>query len=69
MKKIFTMLVVAEDTNRMESVLNTFRIGLNDWDRTKTFEIDGVKLVNYTILCEENQFTSIVNQMNGTRVY
>ena len=69
MKKIFTMLVVEEDAKRMENVLNKIRIGLNDWDRSKTFENLGVKLVNYTILCEDDQFESIVNLMNGTRVY
>ena len=69
MKKIFTMLVVEEDTQRMENVLNKTRIGLNDWDRSKTFENLGVKLVNYTMLCEDNQFETIVNLMNGTRVY
>lgn len=69
MRRIYTLLVVAEDTNRVESILNAFRIGLNDWDRSKVFEVPGAKLVNYTILCEEDQFTSIVNQMNATRVY
>ena len=69
MKKIFTMLVVEGDTKRMENVLNKVQIGLNDWDRSKTFENLGVKLVNYTILCEDDQFESIVNLMNGTRVY
>lgn len=69
MKKIFTMLVVEEDTSTMENVLNKVRIGLNDWDRSKTFENLGVNLVNYTILCEDSQFESIVNLMNATRVY
>lgn len=69
MKKIYTLLVEAEETNRVESILNTFRIGLNDWDRSKVFEVPGAKFVNYTILCEEDQFTSIVNQINATRVY
>ena len=69
MKQIYTLLVVAEDTNRVESILNSLRIGLNDWDKSKIFEVAGANLVSYTILCEEDQFTYIVNQMNATRVY
>ena len=69
MKQIYTLLVVAEDTHRVESILNAFRIELNDWDKTKMFKVPGARLVNYTILCTEDQFKSIVNQMNATRVY
>lgn len=69
MKKIFTITVGIQETERMEKLLNAFRIGLNDWDKSKIFNIQNMKLVNYTILCEEDLFTSIVNQMNATRVY
>ena len=69
MKKVFTMLVMANDTTRMEKLFNMFRIGLNDWDRSKIFDIQGNQVVNYTIVCEEAQFNELVNQMNGTRVY
>lgn len=68
-KKVFTMLAVADDRERMEKVLNTYRIGLNEWDKTKIFDLQGTKLINYTIVCEENVFNSIVETMNGTRVY
>lgn len=68
-KLVFTMLVVAEDRERMEKVLNTYRIGLDEWDKTKIFELNGVKLINYTIVCENSVFNSIVETMNGTRVY
>lgn len=63
MKQIFTILVAAEHTNRVESILNAFRIGLNDWDRTRVFELNGMRYVNYTIVCEQHQYTAIVNQM------
>ena len=68
-KLVYTMLIVAEDRERMEKVLNTYRIGLDEWDKTKTFELNGVKLINYTIVCENDVFNSIVETMNGTRVY
>ncbi len=68
-KKVFTMLVVVGDRERMEKVLNSYRIGLNDWDKTKIFDLQGTQLINYTIVCEESIFNSIVKTMNGTRVY
>ena len=68
-KLVYTMLVVAEDRERMEKVLNTYRVGLDEWDKTKIFELNGVKLINYTIVCENSVFNSIVETMNGTRVY
>lgn len=68
-KKVFTMLVLVDERERMEKVLNTYRIGLNEWDKTKVFNIQGTELINYTIVCESNVFDSIVKTMNGTRVY
>lgn len=69
MNKVYTILVSENETTRMEKTLNTFRIGLNDWDRSKTLEVQNVRVVNYTIVCSEELFASIVNVMNGTRVY
>lgn len=69
MKKVFTMLVGVTETERMEKTLNTFRIGLNDWDRSKAFDIYGQQCVNYTIICSEEVFNGIIYVMNGTQVY
>ena len=70
MKKIWYMLVVKTEGTRMESLLNHFRVGLNDWDKTKTFQMeDGTELVGYTIMCTEETFVSITEMMNGTRVF
>ena len=69
MKKVYTMLVGENETTNMEKTLNSFRIGLNEWDRTKMFDVQGSRFVNYTIICSEDQFESIVNVMNGQRVY
>ena len=69
MKKVFTMLIGVNDVTLMERTLNNFRIGLNDWDKTRVLTIDDTQVVNYTIICDEETFTSIVNVLNGTRVY
>ncbi len=62
------MLVSENEIARMEHTLNSFRIGLNDWDKSKTFEFQDSRFVSYTIICNEDQFTSIVYVMNRERV-
>ena len=64
MKNIYTLLVYEEQTNLVEKLLNTFHVGLNEWDRSKTFENRGYRMVNYTILCGENIFAYISSQLN-----
>lgn len=63
MKMIYTVLVVEDLTARMESLLNRFRVGMNEWDRSKTFEIHGGRVVNYTIVCTEETHDDIVHYL------
>ena len=63
MKSIYTVLVYENYTAQVESLLNRFRVGLNDWDRSKVFELNGERVVNYTIACTEDVHTSIVNYL------
>lgn len=65
MKKFYAMLVKEEQTADMERVLNRFRIGLNDWDRTRTLYSNGKGYVNYTIICTEDTFESIRQIIKG----
>ena len=68
MKNIYTILVTVEETSMLEKLFNMYRIGLNDWDKTKPLDFQGAKVINYTIVCEENVFTSIVNTVVESRV-
>lgn len=65
MKRIYNALVYENSTAAMESVLNRFRVGLNDWDRSKVFEIQNRRVVNYTIVCDEETYQDIVNMMKS----
>ena len=64
MKKIYTLLVAESNRSKVESIFNTFRIGMNDWDVSKVFEVNGLRVINYTIMCDEETYTSIVNILN-----
>ena len=63
MKMIYTVLVYENYTAQLESLLNRFRVNLNDWDRSKVFDLNGARLVNYTIACTEDIYVSITNLM------
>jgi hypothetical protein len=64
MKQIYNVLVYENYTAKLESLLNGFRVGLNDWDRTKVFEIQNQRVVNYTIACDDETYKSIVDALN-----
>ena len=69
MKKLYTMYVAEHEVTTLENILNMFRIGLNDRDRTKGFGTPGSMVYVYAFICTENEFVSIMNVMNGTRLY
>ena len=63
MKQVFNMGVYVEDTARFEKILNMYRIGLNDWDKTKVFDAYNGKVVFYIIMCTEQEYNNIRNTM------
>lgn len=65
MKDMFVKLVLVEDTAKMEKILNMYRVGLNDWDRSKVFNYKGSNLVNYTIMCTRETYDAIVSAMKN----
>lgn len=63
MKKMYTITVDINDTDKIEKALNMFKIGLNDWDKTRVMILNGQRVVNYVVICAEDVFNSIVNIM------
>lgn len=54
MKEMFVKPVRTKDTAKMEKILNMYRVGLNDWDKSKVFNYRGVDLVVYTMVCTQD---------------
>lgn len=69
MNKLFTFLVTVEESTRLESLFNTFRIGLNDWDKSRIFEVQGKKLINYTVVTNEGTFGALTMAMGAIRTF
>lgn len=64
MKNVYAVWVYEYEISKMDSVLNRFQIGVNDRDRSRVLDINGCKIVNYTIICDNNVFNSILNIVN-----
>ena len=67
MKTLNVFVVQPYECQLMEKTLNTFRIGLNDWDRSKIFNVNGRDVVTYMVLCDEDTHTSIKNVIRESR--
>ena len=65
MKKVFVNVVRVEDAARMEKILNVCRVSMNDWDRTKVFELNGVNFIIYNIVCEPEIHETINSAIKG----
>lgn len=69
MKKLYTFTITEDECSALESLLNNFRVCLNDWDKSKKFNVQGHEFRVYTIVCDEDTFDSFVIHMNAQRVY
>lgn len=69
MMNIFNRRIEVSDINKMEKLLNVFKVGLNNWNRSEAYSVNGKAYVNYTIRCSENTFVGIMSGMyvQGTK--
>lgn len=65
MKNMYNMMVYINDAEKFEKALNRLRIGLNDWDKTRVMILNGERVVNYTVICEQSVCESIINIMRS----
>lgn len=65
MKTFYTMIVSVDNTAKLEKLFNAFRIDLRNWDRSKIFNVQGINVVNYTILCTKEEYESILDIMRS----
>lgn len=56
---VYVKVVRVDETAKMESILNHYRVGLNNWDKTKVFNYNGVKIINYVIMCDADTYEAI----------
>jgi hypothetical protein len=70
MRDIRLFVVQPTECQLVENVLNKFRIGLNDWDRTKIFSnVRGHRdVVIYMVLCDEQTHESIKTIIRESRL-
>lgn len=55
-----------EECSKIEKLFNMFRIGLNDWDVSRKFDLDGLPIAIYIVKCYDSSvIESIKNQIKN----
>lgn len=68
MKDLRIFVVEPTECNLIEGLFNKFKVGLNDWDRTKIFHVRGRDVVIYHVICDEDTQESIKNVIRDSRL-
>lgn len=70
MNKIYTMTIMENEKDQMNEVMKKHENEIDDFQVSKTFRVNGlVDVIFYIIVTNEETFTSIISEMNGTRMY
>ena len=65
MKQVYNILVDAKHFTKLENIFNRFRIGFNRWDKTRIMNVNGTDVVNYTVVCTEDDYNDIITALNS----
>ena len=68
-EKIFTMYLLENESAKMESVMNDYSDKIKDWEKSKIFTVQYMRIIVYTMVTDEETFLDITKEMDGTRVY
>lgn len=63
METLNTVAVEESQAVRFESLLNSFRISLENWDRTRALNVNGRRMVVYAVLCQKGTLDNILRYM------
>ena len=70
MNKIYTMTITENEKDQMNEVMKKHENEIDDFQVSKTFRVNGlVDVIIYIVVTNEETFTSIISEMNGTRMY
>ena len=68
-EKLFTITALKAEKNTVKKILKKFRKHISDSDKSKVFNIQGNRMMQFHVVCTEETFSEIISAMNGTRVY
>lgn len=69
MEKLFTFTLIEKEVDIFEQLIKDCGDLVLDFDKSKTFNVQGYNLINYNVVCTEETFSGINIAMNGTRLY
>lgn len=68
-EKLFTITALKSEKKLVKRTLKKFRKAISDSDKTKVFDVNGCRMLNFGVVCTEEAFLEIITAMNGTRLY
>lgn len=68
-EKLFTLTVMETDVEATEQKLKELENEILDSEKTKVFDVQGFRILNYSVVCSEETLEKIMSVMNAKRLY
>ncbi len=68
-EKLFTITALKSERKQLNSALKSLGKDIIDFQRSKVFEVQGMQMVNYSVVCTEETLNKIIPVINGQRIY
>lgn len=68
-EKLFTLTVTETEVEATEQKLKELGNEILDSEKTKVFDVQGFRILNYSIVCSEETLEKIISAVNATRLY
>ena len=68
-EKLFTLTLMETDVEATEQKLKELGNEILDSEKTKVFDVQGFRILNYSIVCSEETLEKIISAVNATKLY
>ena len=68
-EKLFMLTVMETDVEATEQILKELENEILDFEKSKVFDVQGFRILNYSVVCSEETLEKIISVVNATRLY
>lgn len=69
MERIYTILVTKDEQDSIEKELVIYGDKIKDYDLSKVFNVQGIEVMYYALVTDDETFDKITQNVNGNRIY
>lgn len=69
MERLYSITIRPFEEDTLKEAFETYANDILDYDGSKTFDIQGIYLKHYIVVCNEDTFNKIVSFMGGIRIF